>query len=47
MKWHAAGKVSFLFFESFLLVLAGLSFWRGKWALAYHFMEFAQFPDIS
>ena len=47
MEWDTAGRVSFVFFRNFLLVLAELSFWRGEWALVYHFMEFGQFPDIS
>ena len=47
VEWCAAGRVSFLFLGNILLVLAGLSFWLGEWALAYHFMEFGQFPDVS
>ena len=37
-KWCTTRKVvlKFLFFMSFLLVLAGLSFWRGDWALGFH-----------
>ena len=42
-----ARGVSFLFFKSFLLVLAELSFWRGGWALGYHSMGFRHFPDVS
>ena len=47
VEWRTAGRVSFLFLGNFLLVLAELSFWRGEWALAYHFMGFGQFPDVS
>ena len=36
-----------VFFGGFLLVLAGLAFWVGDWALGCHSMEFRQFPDIS
>ena len=48
--WRAvAGGVWYLFFEGFLLVLAGLSFWQGGggWARGYHSMGFRHFPDIS
>ena len=45
--WHTAGGVWFLFFGGFLLVLAGLAFWLGDWALGCHSMKFRQFPDIS
>ena len=45
--WRTSGQVWFPFFKSFLLVLAGLSFWRGHWRLGYPSMEFGQFPDIS
>ena len=48
---YLTGKVLFLFFRSFLLVLARLSFLRGgggvDWGLGYHSVEFGQFPDIS
>ena len=45
--WHTAGGVWFLFFKSFLLLLAKLSFSRGGWALGYHFMGFRHFPHFS
>ena len=41
------GGASFLVFGSFLLVLVGLSFWLGDWALGYHSMDFGHFPVIS
>ena len=41
------GGGDFLFFGTFLLVLAKLSFWWGPWALGYHSMVFRHFPDIS
>ena len=34
------GKVQFLFFKSFLLVLAKVSVWEGDWELGYNSMEF-------
>ena len=45
VKWSTVRKVSFLFFKSFLLILAKPSVWRGDWALGYHSMEFRHFPD--
>ena len=48
--WRAAGGggvVKFLFFDGFLLVLVGVSFWSGDWALGYHSLDFRHFPDIS
>ena len=47
VKYRTGGKVEFLFFGGFLLVLVGLSFWRAGWALGYHSMEFGQFSDVS
>ena len=41
------GVVKFLFFDWFLLVLVGVSFWSGDWALGYHSLDFRHFPDIS
>ena len=41
------GKVQFLFFKSFLLVITKLSFWRWDWAVGYRPMKFGQYPDIS
>ena len=40
VKWRTTGKVSFLFFKSFLLVLTKFLFWRGGWGLAYYSMKF-------
>ena len=47
VKQRTTGKVSFLFFKSFPLVLSKLSFWQGGWGLGYHCMKFGHFPDIS
>ena len=45
--WGGARRGGFsLSFGGFLLVLAGLSFWRGGWALGYRSMCFGQFPGI-
>ena len=46
VKQRATGKVYFLFFKSFLLVLKKHSFWQGYWALGYNSMAFRQFLDI-
>ena len=48
--WFSCGVVrgggrSFSIFQGFLLVLAGLLFWRGGFALGYHSMRFGQFSD--
>ena len=40
------GKVQFLFFKSFLLVLAKVSVWEGDWELGYNSMEFWKFPHF-
>ena len=50
--WFSCGVVhgwgrSFSIFRGFLLVLKGLLFWRGGFALGYHSMRFGQFPDSS
>ena len=47
LKWCTMGKVSFLFFKSFLLVVTKPSCWDGHWALGYHSMEFRKLIDIS
>ena len=47
VKQRTTGKVQFLFFKSFLLVLTKLSFSQGGWGLGYDSMKFIQFPDIS
>ena len=33
--WRTAGRVPWLFFETFLLLLAKFFFWRGSWTLGY------------
>ena len=45
-KFQVTGKVSFLFFKSFLLVSTNLLFWRKDLALRYHSMKFRRFSDI-
>ena len=45
VKWGTTGKVQFLFFKGFLLVLIKFSFWGGDWALGYNYMGFCYFPD--
>ena len=40
MKQCTTGKVHFLFFSSFLLVLTKVSFWEEDWALGYNSMKF-------
>ena len=47
VKQRKTRKGSFLFFNSFILVLTKLLFWQGDWAVGYHSMKFSQFPDIS
>ena len=47
VKERTTGKVSFLFFKPFPLVLTKLSFWQEDWALGYHSKKFRHFPDIS
>ena len=47
VKQRTAGKVCFLFFERFPLVLTKLSFWQGHWVPGYHSLQFGQSPDIS
>ena len=39
VKLHTTGKVSFLYFKSFLLVSTKFSFWQEDWTLDYHSME--------
>ena len=46
-KQRTTGKVYFLFFKSFHLVLIKLSFRQGDWVLGYRSMKFRQFPNIS
>ena len=43
----AMGRIKFLFYRGFLLVLAGLSVCRGDWVLGWHSMGLGHFPDIS
>ena len=40
VKQHTTGKVQFLFFSSFLLVLTKFSLWEEDWALGYNSMKF-------
>ena len=40
VKQRTTGKVQFLFFSSFLLVLTKFSFWEEDWALDYNSMTF-------
>ena len=47
VKWHTTGKVYFLFFKNFLLVLTKFLFGQGDWALGYLSMEFRHFSGIS
>ena len=47
LKQRTTGKVQFLFFGSFLLVLTKFSFWEEDWALGYNSMKIWDFPDIS
>ena len=47
VKQRTTGKVQFLFFSSFLLVLTKFLFWEEDWALGYNSMKFRDFPDIS
>ena len=41
------GRVGFVFFGIFPLVLAKVSFWRGCWAVGYRSVGFRHFPNIS
>ena len=47
-SWKIApyGKVRFLFFRSFWLVLRKFSFWQEDWALVYNSGKFWDFPDF-
>ena len=47
VKWRTTGKVSYLFFKSFLLALTKFSFWQEDWALGYYSLNFMHFRDIS
>ena len=40
VKQRTTGKVQFLFFSRFLLVLTKFSFWEEDWALGYNSMKF-------
>ena len=46
-NFQPAGKVSFLFFKSSLLVSTKLLLWQGDWALGYHSMGLRHFSDVS
>ena len=45
VKYHTTGKVHFIFFRSFLLVLIKFSFWVEGWAIG--FLKVWDFLDIS
>ena len=47
VKQGTTGKVQFVFFTGFFLVLKIFSFWEEDWALGYNSMRFWDFPDIS
>ena len=47
VKQRTTRKVSFLFFNSFLLISTKLSFWQGDWTLGCDSKKFRHFPDIS
>ena len=47
VKSRTRGKVQFLFFKRFLIVLAKFLFWQGDWALGYDSMKLGHFSDIS
>ena len=47
MKQFPTGRVQFLYFRSFLLVLTKFLFWKEDWALGYNSMKFLDFSDIS
>ena len=47
VKQGTTGKVQFLFFSSFLLILTKFSFWEKNLALGYNSTKFKDFPDIS
>ena len=40
VKQRTTGKVQFVFFSSFLLVLTKFLFWEEGWALGYNSMKF-------
>ena len=42
-----SGKVQYLFFSSFWLVLEHIWFWRQDWAPVYYSNTFPDFPDFS
>ena len=46
--WHSALRKRFncYFLGLFLLVLTKFSFWRGEWALGYHYLKFRHFLNI-
>ena len=46
-KWRTTGRVQFLFFRGFLLVLAEYSCRWGDWALGNNSMKFWDFAGIS
>ena len=40
-------KFNFCFLRVFLLILTKFSFWQKDWTLAYNYMRFRHFPEIS
>ena len=46
VKQRTTGKVQFLFFSNFLLILTKCSFWEEDWALGYNSMKFEDLLDI-
>ena len=46
VKQRTAGKVQFLLFSSFLLILTKFSFWEEDRTLGYNSMKVSDFPDI-
>ena len=47
VKQRPTGKVQFLFFSSFWLLLKKFSFWQEDWALVYNSSKFWDFLDFS
>ena len=47
LKQCTSGKVSWLIFWTFLLLLAKFSFWQGDWALGHQSIKFKHFRKIS
>ena len=45
-QWHG-GRSLVSVFQRFSASIKKFLFWRGNWALGYHFMGFRHFPDVS